>query len=174
MTWKWLDKDRSIGVGTLSDYLSGDIWKVGQVKSEDQIVYEVEKKLDAQPNPYSDRDKESGILGGAFFEMLGLSPDSAIELNTKEEFLNDIESDLSSPVSKETCWFVWMGEESEKVWKDGIYLGNMSVSCRGGQYIATVDLENGRSFKATDNTARTDGPGKWIEVKPGTFPSERL
>jgi hypothetical protein len=43
---------------------------------------------------------------------------------------------------KTAGWFVWLGEEFERIWKDGKFLGSM-LSCRGSREIKLAD---GRRF----------------------------
>jgi hypothetical protein len=100
---------------------------------------------------YKERDENVEKLADLFYQAVGLGKDDPVEFIDLMENETGLDEQAGQARAMNIPgWVIYLGEEVEYIWKDGLLIGKMVVSARGQQFIADYVLANGESRRATD------------------------
>jgi len=118
-----------------------------QQTSLEQMLEEYDKEISDPKYPYKERAESCKRLTQVFYAECGVQPEEPISMLT----FDDCEAIYAGREAKKVSGlFVWLGEEWEKVYRDGILIGKMMVYCRGSMFGAEKYI--GKKKAISDNS----------------------
>jgi len=114
-----------------------------------QMLEGYDKEIFDPKYPYKERAESCKRLTQAFYAECGVQPEEPISMLT----FDDCDAIYAGREAKKVKGvFVWLGEEWERVYRDGKFVGKMLISCRGSSFGAEKYVRNKKAY--SDDTLR--------------------